>query len=164
MLDSHSQAGRYAGYCCRVILGALLLPRGTTAHKRFKIPIQINADSVCGINRGTEFAEDILQATLITWDEAPMMSRYVFKAVDRTLRDLTQQPDLPFGGKTVVLGGDFRQCLPVVPRAQPEELSTRPSTTLISGLRSQFCGYMKTCESDTIKSGEMLKRPLNCRR
>jgi hypothetical protein len=24
---------------------------------------------------------------------------------------------LPFGGKTVVLGGDFRQCLPIVPRA-----------------------------------------------
>ena len=103
-------------------LAALLLPRGTTAHKRFKIPIQINADSVCGINRGTECAEDILQATLIIWDEAPMMSRYVFKAVDRTLRDLTQQPDLPFGGKTVVLGGDFRQCLPVVPRPQPEEI------------------------------------------
>ena len=103
-------------------LAALLLPRGTTAHKRFRIPIQINADSVCAINRGTEFAEDILKASLIIWDEAPMMSRHVFKAVDRTLRDLTRRPTLPFGGKTVVLGGDFRQCLPVIPRAQPEEI------------------------------------------
>eukprot|EP00889_Picochlorum_renovo_P007452 jgi/Picre1/34482/NNA_001950.t1 len=88
-------------------LAALLLPRATTAHKRFRIPIQINADSICAINRGTGFADDILQASLIIWDEAPMMSRHVFKAVDRTLRDLTRQPNVPFGGKTVGSWGRF---------------------------------------------------------
>jgi ATP-dependent DNA helicase PIF1 len=30
------------------------------------------------------------------------------------MRDITERPGLPFGGKTVVFGGDFRQVLPVV--------------------------------------------------
>ena len=34
------------------------------------------------------------------------------------MRDILQKPDLPFGGKIVILAGDFRQCLPVVPGQQ----------------------------------------------
>ena len=45
-----------------------------------------------------------------------MNHRYQLEALDRTLRDLTDQ-DLPFGGKIIVLSGDFRQCLPVIPNA-----------------------------------------------
>jgi hypothetical protein len=55
-------------------------------------------------------------ADLIVWDEAPMMHKHVFEAVDRTFRDIMGRPDELFGGKVVVLGGDFRQILPVVPR------------------------------------------------
>ena len=44
---------------------------------------------------------------------------HAFEAVDRTLRDVmcaSSDPlaHLPFGGKVVVFGGDFRQVLPVV--------------------------------------------------
>ncbi|XP_019239881.1 PREDICTED: ATP-dependent DNA helicase PIF1-like [Nicotiana attenuata] len=51
-----------------------------------------------------------------------MMHRYCFEALDRTLRDILRFKDAsnldrPFGGKTVVLGGDFRQILPVIPKA-----------------------------------------------
>ena len=38
-------------------------------------------------------------------------------AIDRALRDIMKTPDTPFGGKVLVLGGDFRQVLPVIPRA-----------------------------------------------
>lgn len=38
-------------------------------------------------------------------------------AIDRYLRDLTGNLDTPMGGKVVVLGGDFRQVLPVTTRA-----------------------------------------------
>ena len=34
--------------------------------------------------------------------------------IDRTCRDLLNTPDRPFGGITVVFGGDFQQILPVV--------------------------------------------------
>ncbi|XP_057250597.1 uncharacterized protein LOC130591339 [Beta vulgaris subsp. vulgaris] len=42
-----------------------------------------------------------------------MTHRYQFEAVDRSLKDLMGN-DLPFGGKIIVFGGDFRQVLPVV--------------------------------------------------
>jgi ATP-dependent DNA helicase PIF1 len=41
--------------------------------------------------------------------------------VDRLLRDLMVS-ELPFGGKVMILGGDFRQLLPVVPRADEAEI------------------------------------------
>jgi len=64
-------------------------------------------------------AELIQVASLVIWDEAPMTNRRCFEALDRTMKDILSEhkPDnamLPFGGKPVVLGGDFRQILPVV--------------------------------------------------
>jgi hypothetical protein len=66
-------------------------------------------------------AELVDKADLIIWDEAPMMHRQAFEAVDWTMCDLMQLDDTHtnkkiFGGKTMVLGGDFRQILPVVPK------------------------------------------------
>lgn len=55
-------------------------------------------------------------AEVIIWDEAPMMNKHVSEAVDTNFRDLLRL-DVPFGGKVLVFGGDFRQALPVIPRA-----------------------------------------------
>jgi ATP-dependent DNA helicase PIF1 len=56
--------------------------------------------------------ELVHKADLIIWDEAPKMHRQAFEVIDRTLRDLMQLDDAQetekiFGGKPVVLGGDF---------------------------------------------------------
>lgn len=67
-------------------------------------------------------AEVIRNAALIVYDEAPMHHRHLMEALDRTLRDIMQKPDLPFGGKSILLGGDFRQVLPVIPRASKAEV------------------------------------------
>ena len=45
-----------------------------------------------------------------------MQHRYHTEALDRTLRDIASINE-PFGGKVVLLSGDFRQCLPVIPGA-----------------------------------------------
>ncbi|KAM0826907.1 hypothetical protein ACQ4PT_068551 [Festuca glaucescens] len=100
-------------------VASLLLPGGRTAHSRFRIPIDIDEQSMCNVSRGTNLAELIQKSTLILWDEAPMTQRRCFEAVDRSLKDIlsaddSSRADLPFGGKTVVLGGDFRQVLPVI--------------------------------------------------
>jgi len=64
---------------------------------------------------GSDQANLVKEASLIIWDEAPMMSRYCFEALDRSLSDIIgKQSDKPFGGKVVVFGGDFRQVLPVI--------------------------------------------------
>jgi len=52
---------------------------------------------------------------LILWDEAPMTNKYCFEALDKTLQDLRSNYEQPFGGMTIVLRGDFRQILPVIP-------------------------------------------------
>jgi len=94
-------------------IAALLLDGGRTAHSTFKIPLQLTEDSVLNVKPDSELARLIKRATLIIWDEAPMMHRFAFEAVDKSIRDLTGS-DKPFGDKVVVLGGDFRQILPVV--------------------------------------------------
>ena len=108
-------------------IASLLLLGGRIAHSRFKIPINITKTSVCDIKPSTQAAELMLTTELIIWDEAPMTHRYYFEAVDRTLKDLTHHMDsknehCPFGGKFVVLGGDFHQILPIVHKGKREEI------------------------------------------
>merc|ERR1711884_363247 len=69
----------------------------------------------CNIRKGTGLAEVLKQTSLIVWDECTMTHKAAFEAVDRTLRDLRNR-GLLMGGVTVVLSGDFRQCLPVIQR------------------------------------------------
>ncbi|XP_031121074.1 ATP-dependent DNA helicase PIF1-like [Ipomoea triloba] len=108
-------------------IASLLLPGGRTAHSRFAILIAVNEDSTCNICQGSHLAELLIQAKLIIWDEAPMMHKHCFKALDKTMRDLLRHSDpnsvhKTFGGKTVVLGGDFRQILPVVPKGSRQDI------------------------------------------
>jgi ATP-dependent DNA helicase PIF1 len=72
-------------------------------------------------------AKLVCKIDLIIWDEALMMHHRAFEVVDRTLRDLMQLDDAQatekiFGGKTVVLGGDFQQILHVVPKGGREDI------------------------------------------
>jgi ATP-dependent DNA helicase PIF1 len=98
-------------------IAALLLAGGRTAHSRFKIPVSGLSDTAtCKVPLQSELAELIRAADLIVWDEAPVMHKHAFEAVDRTLRAVMERPDEVFGGKVVVMGGDFRQLLPVVPK------------------------------------------------
>jgi hypothetical protein len=93
-------------------IASLLLLGDKIAHSRFKILINMHDESTCNITQQMKVAELVRKADLIIWDEAPMMHCRAFKAIDRTLRDFmqlddTQVIDKIFGGKTVVLGGDF---------------------------------------------------------
>ncbi|XP_071699903.1 uncharacterized protein [Rutidosis leptorrhynchoides] len=108
-------------------IASLLLSSGRTAHSRFVIPININEDSVCSINVDSQLADLLRQASLIIWDEAPMIHKHCFEALDRTLRDIMRQTspeneDKVFGGKVIVFGGDFRQILPVVPKGSKQDI------------------------------------------
>jgi hypothetical protein len=102
-------------------IASLLLPGGRTAHSQFGIPLMLTEESGCTIEKEGNKAQLLTMASLIIWDEAPMISRLAFEAFDRTMRDIMSNVvdralDFPFGGKTIVFGGDFRQILPVVPK------------------------------------------------
>ena len=108
-------------------IAALLLPGGRTPHSCFKIPLDIWENFMCSIKKSTHLSELIHQTSLIIWNEAPVNHRHCFKAIDRTLRDILSDinpnaQDTQFGGITVVLGGDFRQTLPVIQNSTKQQI------------------------------------------
>lgn len=103
-------------------IASLLLPGGRTAHSMFKIPVDsLSAESVCNIYKEGRLADMIRLTELIVWDEITMQHRHVFEATDRTFRDI-RNDDRPFGGLTIVFGGDYQQILPVVVCGRREEI------------------------------------------
>ena len=113
---------------CRVALcvassgiASLLLDGGRTAHSRFKIPIPIFNDSTCNISKDSILSKVLKQTGIIIWDEVPMQHKFAIEALDRTLKDLLENGK-PFGGITVLFGGDFRQTLPIVPRGSKHQI------------------------------------------
>ncbi|CAA0812012.1 PIF1 helicase [Striga hermonthica] len=56
-----------------------------------------------------------------------MMHKHCFEAVQTSLQDIMgaidpSNKDKPFGGKSVVFGGDFRQILPVIPKGSRQDI------------------------------------------
>ncbi|KAG5551811.1 hypothetical protein RHGRI_010040 [Rhododendron griersonianum] len=103
-----------------------ILPNGRTAHSRFKIPLERDRKLTCNVGKQTSLAKLLRATSLIIWDEASMAKRQIIEALDNLLRDITEVDSL-FGGKVVVLGGDFRQVLPVIPKGF--QLATKGSST-----------------------------------
>jgi hypothetical protein len=102
-------------------VAASLLPGGCTAHSKFKIPLESSTETNCSISKQSALADLLRMTKLIVWDEAPMVNRFTIEALDKVLRDINDC-DLPFGGKVIVLGGDFRQILPVVPKGSKVDI------------------------------------------
>jgi PIF1-like helicase len=111
---------------------SLLLLGSQTAHSTFSIPVHnLIEDSCSPIDKNTKHAEMFCHIRLIIWDEAVMQhkciinsssqhfshhsqySRFAINVVDCLFQDVCLV-SLPFGGITVVFGGDFHQTLPIV--------------------------------------------------
>ncbi|PWZ10705.1 ATP-dependent DNA helicase PIF1 [Zea mays] len=111
-------------------VAASIMPGGRTAHSRFKIPLTIEDGAICTFTKQSGTSKLLQKASLLIWDEASMAKRQSIEALDNSMRDIMGRPDLPFGGKTILFGGDFRQVLPVVhkgSRAQIVAASLRSS-------------------------------------
>ncbi|KAD5803352.1 hypothetical protein E3N88_14712 [Mikania micrantha] len=108
-------------------IASLLLTGGRTAHSRFHIPLNLNEDSMCYMKPNSDVAELLKETKLIICDEAPMVHKHAFEALDRTMRDIllpheSTNTGVPFGGKTIVFCGDFRQILPVIKNGTRQEI------------------------------------------
>jgi hypothetical protein len=80
-------------------------------HERLESPIQPNHPR----------ADLIRNAALIVWDEAPTANKAVFACVDEVCRKV-MQCDQPFGGKVILVLGDFRQTCPVIRRGSKSQI------------------------------------------
>ena len=108
-------------------IATTLMIDGRTVHRLFKLPVPVLENSTCNVPPTSEHAELLRGIDLIIVDEASMIPTHALHAMDRCLRDIMQD-DEPFGGKTILLGGDFRQVLPVVPRVPPAVTTVQPET------------------------------------
>jgi len=95
-------------------IAAMLLPHGRTAHSGMKSPLNLHEHSISSMKINSKEASFIRNAKLIIWDEAPMANMHALMCVNRLLQDIMGN-NIPFGGKIIILSGDFRQVLPVVP-------------------------------------------------
>jgi hypothetical protein len=122
LIHSVRSKGSISLACAISGIAAQLLPGGTTAHSLFGLPIDMpQHDAMSSIRAQEPRAEVLRRAALILWDEVSMVPLAALDCVDRLLRDLTGD-SRPFGGKVLLLGGDFRQLLPVVPGANEPEI------------------------------------------
>ena len=91
-------------------LAALSFPGGRTCHATFKMNIveDPSIDEIqCDFSDMGDKADFLRRIDILIWDEAPMGHRAWMEAIDKKLKEVTQQ-DAPFGGKMMILGGDFR--------------------------------------------------------
>ena len=98
-------------------IAATLLQGGRTAHSTLRLPFNFPPDQThfCKIPKGTDQAKILEVCELIVWDECTMANRYALEALNNTLQDLRGNVE-NMGGVVVLLAGDFRQTLPVVPK------------------------------------------------
>lgn len=103
-------------------IAATLLEGGRTAHSALKLPLnmQSNETPTCNISKNSAMAKVLQQCKLIVWDECTMAHKKSLEALDRTLKDLRSNNNR-FGGAMILLAGDFRQTLPVIPRSTPAD-------------------------------------------
>ena len=96
-------------------LAATLLAGGRFVHSTFNFPLDITRTEqpFCSIKKGTELSRLIQDCHAIVIDEAPMLNKAVFEALDKTLKDIRSTNEI-MGGILVMLCGDFRLILPVI--------------------------------------------------
>ncbi|CAN1786124.1 ATP-dependent DNA helicase PIF1 [Linum perenne] len=126
-------------------IAATLLPDASTAHSRFKIPIEVHHTSTCMVKKGTELAEIIKATSLIVC---------ICDIMDVPLSGPGYKP---FGGKSVLLGGDFRQTLPVIPEGSRSDCL---NASLTRSPLWPFCKLLRLSANMRINSSPANREPI----
>jgi energy-coupling factor transporter ATP-binding protein EcfA2 len=94
---------------------------GRTAHSGFRLPIPVMDTSTSSMKIPSIDSVSIQQASLLIIDEASMLSSNALRIINMLLKEIMRN-DKPFGGKTLLLGGDFRQTANVIPRGSNADI------------------------------------------
>ena len=94
---------------------------GRTSHMQLRIPIILNETPMCNVKKNPLEAGLLQAAKILIYDEVPMQHQHAQETIDCTLRDVCEC-DKPFGGLTVVFGGDFQQILPVIVKGSRSDI------------------------------------------
>ena len=78
--------------------------------------LNIDSTTTCSEHKHSNTANLLKAAKLILRDEASMAKRHAIESGNKTLKDIMKCGLATFGGKVVVVGGDFQHVLPVTLR------------------------------------------------
>ena len=146
------RANGHIALCCATSgIAANLFVNGRTMHSRFKIPLNCQKYSPLTIKRQSVDAELIRKAKLIIWDEAPMAHKHILAWLDRQLRDIMGNEEV-FGGKVLLLCGDFKQLPPVIPHGSERAI-------ISASIKSS--DFFKSATVLKLTRNERLRRQLN---
>ena len=93
-------------------VSAIMMKGGKTVHSALFIPRDIDLDTVPQLQYQSYRAQQIREAKILIIDEITMLNKRVFHMVDKTIRSVMPLGPLreePFGGKSLVCSGDFKQ-------------------------------------------------------
>jgi hypothetical protein len=110
-------------------IAAILLPKGRTLHSRFGLPTPLFSDSSSNIAPRQMAWQELKDAQIFIVDEASMIPKHALRIIDDLLQNINENQKL-FGGKLFIMGGDFRQTLPIqkhATKAQQIDLSIKHS-------------------------------------
>ncbi|KAL3073431.1 hypothetical protein niasHT_038569 [Heterodera trifolii] len=104
-------------------IAAELLYEGQTVHKRLCRLKQVDSSTSPNVDNESNFANMLRNIHGIMIDEISMQHRDVLEFVDRLLRSVAPQQfkELPFAGKVVIIGGDWKQLAPFIPGGAERE-------------------------------------------
>ena len=88
-------------------VAASIMPGGRTAHSRFKIPLTIESGGYCSFTKQSGTTTLLRTASLIIWDEVSMTKKQTVEALDNSMRDIMDRPDLPFWWEDCCIWGRF---------------------------------------------------------
>ncbi|XP_060880216.1 ATP-dependent DNA helicase pif1-like [Metopolophium dirhodum] len=99
-------------------IAATLLEGGRTAHSALKLPMNLlTVDKpTCTATKNSATAKLMRECKILISDECTMAHKLALEAVDRTMKNLRGN-SRRFCGAMILLSGDFRQTLPVIPKS-----------------------------------------------
>ncbi|XP_055305771.1 ATP-dependent DNA helicase PIF1-like [Sitodiplosis mosellana] len=99
-------------------IASCLLKKGKTVHSQFRIPWN-QKQIKCMLDSTHPLYKTIETAKVLLWDQAAFCSKQIFEEVDRFLRVIMNTKQT-FGGKLMVISGDFNECLPICKKTKFE--------------------------------------------
>nr|CAD2200325.1 unnamed protein product [Meloidogyne enterolobii] len=89
---------------------------GATVHSVFRFGLDIDENYTPSVSMQSFHGKRISDSQVIIIDEVSMLPKHMLEAIDRVCKQMcpTHMKHLPFGGKVMILSGDFKQSLPVV--------------------------------------------------
>ena len=101
-------------------IASALLEGGRTANSalKFTLNIQSNETPASNTSKNSAIVEVVQQCKLEVGNECMMAHKKSLEALDRTMKDLRNNHN-QFGKAIILLAGDFRLPLPVIPTSTP---------------------------------------------